>query len=333
MENPLKNKGFRSFIIKILLFLLLIIAIQLLVGVIFSGNTFYKKYLSVPKEVLLELPNIRTILINAFLFGIVSFIILSYKRLLKIPDFRFKKIQIVFLISSAVIFFLKYYFNFLVNKNTAYFLQLPIFWGVVKILINILFVLVLALAIFGLDFIKYFLKNYKKEILWFCILSIVFFFLMLLVQNLWTVFSGVISKILYYIFSLFFNNVTYRPYVVSFTMQEGGGPLLGINSFRAIVGKPCSGIDSFLLFTSLYALIFIMDYKKLNKTKAIVTFVVGAIGMFLVNLIRIFLLFIVGAYIDAKFAVGLFHTNVGWILFIIYFFVFWTVTSKFVYKK
>jgi exosortase/archaeosortase family protein len=116
-------------------------------------------------------------------------------------------------------------------------------------------------------------------------------------------------------------------------MAEGGGPLLGINNFRAIVGKSCSGIDSFLLFTSLYTLIFILDYKRLKKKLAILLYFLGIVGMFFVNILRIFLLFIIGAYIDAKFAVGLFHTNAGWVLFLGYFFIYWIIVSKYIYIK
>jgi exosortase/archaeosortase family protein len=77
----------------------------------------------------------------------------------------------------------------------------------------------------------------------------------------------------------------------------------------------------------------VLDFKRLRKTWAIFLFFVGAVGMFLTNLLRIFLLFIVGVYISPSFAVGMFHTNVGWILFIIYFFIYWWIVSKVIYKK
>jgi exosortase/archaeosortase family protein len=327
------NKGFRNVIIKTIIFLTIFIGIQVFIRIFLRNTILFNTYLSIPAVFSLEVPNMRTIIINACLFGLVSFIILSFKKLIKIKDFDFKKHQIAFLILS--IFFLvgQYLFKFMINQNTDFFLQNTLFWGIIKILINVLFVISLALGIFGLHFVKYMFKDYKKEIILFVVLSVAFFILMLLVQNLWTVFSGIISKMLFIIFSLFFDNVTYKPYVVSFTMVEGGGPLLGINNFKAIIGKPCSGIDSFLLFTSLYALIFILDYKRLKKGLTIALFFVGVIGMFLTNAFRIMALFIVGAYVDPKFAIGLFHTNVGWIFFIIYFFIYWSIVSRFMYKK
>jgi len=106
-----------------------------------------------------------------------------------------------------------------------------------------------------------------------------------------------------------------------------------LNNFRVIIGQPCSGIDSMLLFISLYLIIAIMDWKRINKKMAILLFFIGAVGMYLTNILRIFILFLVGIYISPKFAVGLFHTNIGWILFIIFFFIYWSIGSKFIYKK
>ncbi|GIU70303.1 MAG: hypothetical protein KatS3mg002_1539 [Candidatus Woesearchaeota archaeon] len=328
-----KNEGFKWFMIKLVLFIVIGISVQMFISLFFKYTDFFNTYLSIPQDFILEAPNMRTIILNALLFGIVATIIRYYQNVLKIKNYKFEKIQILFIFLSAFFLIGQYIFKFLINQNTEYFLQAKLFWGIIKITINILFIIALYFSIFGISFTKYELKEYRKEILFFIIASVVFFILMLLVQNLWSYFSGAISEILYRIFSLFFDNVTYKPFVSSFTMTEGGGPLLGINNFRAIVGKPCSGIDSFLLFTSLYALIFILDYKRLKKGLAIALFFVGALGMFLTNILRIFLLFIIGAYYDPKFAVGLFHTNAGWILFIIYFFAYWSIVSKYIYKK
>jgi exosortase/archaeosortase family protein len=327
-----KNKNFRILILKMMLFLFIGVAINVFIAAIFRYTEFFKTFLDIPPDFYLDAPNIRTIIINALLFGVVAFLIISYKKLLDIKNFSFQKHQWIFIFLSAFFLIGQYIFKYTINQNTEYFLQATLFWGIIKILINVLFVISLYFAVFGIPFTKYILKEYRKDIFLFLGLSVAFFVIMLLVQNLWTYFSSAISEILYKIFSLFFQDVTYKPFVSSFTMAEGGGPLLGINNFRAIVGKPCSGIDSFLLFTSLYALIFILDYKRLKKGLTIALFFVGAIGMFLTNTLRILLLFIVGAYIDAKFAIGMFHTNAGWILFIGYFFFFWWIVSKYIYK-
>jgi exosortase/archaeosortase family protein len=333
MENPFKNINFRKFVIKLALLLVLGLGTSMLISLFFKYTPLFTNYLDIPQEFSVNILDYKGIFINACLFGIVAFIISGYGKLLKIKDFKFELKQLLFALIALIFLVGTYVLKYLINKNLDYFMQNPQFWGYVKLAFIPLFAISLYLTIFGIPFTKYFLKNFKKEIVTFIALSIGFFILMLLVQNLWTIFSGVISQMLYWLFSLFFTNVTYQPYVMSFTMAEGGGPLLGINGFKAIIGKPCSGIDSFLLFTSLYALIFILDYKRLKKGLTIALFFVGALGMFLTNLVRIFLLFIVGAYIDPKIAVGLFHTNAGWILFIVYFFIYWWIVSRFIYTS
>lgn len=333
MIKFLKEPGFRQLIIKIIIFIGLGILLSLFISTVFRYTPFFKNYLDIPEDFSLSAPNTRVIFLNALLFGVVSFIIVSYKNLIKIPTFKFRKYQIIFMLLAVSMLFLHYLLKFLINQHTEYFLQATVFWGSIKILLTILFVVMLGISVFGLECIKYFLKKYRKGIILFVVLSIAFFFIMLLIQNLWTLFSGVVTKILFYVFSMFFDDVTYRPNTISLTMNGGGGPLLGINNFKAIVGKPCSGIDSFLLFTSLYALIVMLDYKRLKKIPSIVAFTIGIIGMFLINVMRIFLLFIIGAFIDRDFAIGMFHSNIGWILFIIYFFIFWSIASKYLYKN
>ena len=333
MENPFKRINFRIFVIKLVILLVIGLGTSLLISLFFRNTAIFANYLNIPAVFTVESPNIRNIFINACLFGIVAFIIFGYKKLLKIKNFKFRPVQLWFALVALIFLVGTYVLKYLINTNLSFFMQNPQLWGYIKLAFIPLFAISLYLAIFGIPFTKYFFKKYKKELIFFIIASVSFFFLMLLVQNLWSYFSSFISNILYHVFSLFFKNVTYQPFVSSFTMSEGGGPMLGINGFKAIVGKPCSGIDSFLLFTSLYALIFILDYKRLKKGLAITLFFVGALGMFIVNIIRILLLFIVGAFIDAKFAVGMFHSNIGWILFIIYFFVFWWIASRHVYSK
>ena len=333
MITIFKNKGFRNFIIRTVIFVALVLLIMLGIQFVLRSTQFYKVYLTIPKEFYLDNVTIRLNFTNSLLFTIVAFIIMSYNDLIKFKKYKIKHHQILFGVLAFLVLVGQYLFIFIINQDTKYFLQSPILWGLIKIIISILFIVLLGISIYGLDLLKQFFKEFKQKIILAIILFLVFFAILFIIQNLWTLFSALISTILHNIFLLFFTDVTYKPYVISFTMLEGGGPLIGINNFSAIIGKPCSGIDSFLLFTSLYALIMILDYKKLKKGWTFTMFFIGIIGMFITNIIRIFLLYLVGVYISPSFAVGMFHTNVGWILFIIYFFIFWWIVSKYIYKK
>jgi exosortase/archaeosortase family protein len=332
MENPLKRIGFREFALKTVIFIAIGLFVAGFISLFFSRTEFFREYLTIPDDFQLEKDNLRINFINAFLFGVVAFFLLSYKKLLAIHRFPFRKRQAWFLVLAFAFLFLQYFFKYLVNQNTGYFLVMPIFWGWVKILINLGFIVVLGLAVYGIDFTKYFVKNFRKEILLFFAISFGFLFLLLLFQNLWIVFSSTISTILYSIFRLFYTDVELIPYVEVLEMTEGGGPLFRLGQFEAIIGKPCSGIDSMLLFISLYTLIVCLDYRKIRMGNAAVLFFIGAGGMFFINTIRIFILFLVGNHISRDLALGLFHTNAGWLLFIGYFFLFWWLSSKALYK-
>jgi hypothetical protein len=107
--------------------------------------------------------------------------------------------------------------------------------------------------------------------------------------------------------------------------------VIGINDFVVGISNQCSGVDSLLLFSSLYFIISALDWKKMRKKPLIYFFIFGLIGAFLMNILRVYLLMLVGAYISPTFALHAFHTNIGWILFIIYFVIYWYCVSKYVY--
>lgn len=332
MGNPFKRIGFRQFIVKTMIFIIIGLSVGAFIFLYFNKTEFFHNYLDIPKVFQLEKPNFRTILINSLFFGAVAFLIISYKKLLNIESFKFKKHQLFFILLAVCFLCFQYIYKFIIKSHVAFFLLTPTLWGIIKILINICFIISLAIGVYGLNFVKYFIKIYKIEIILFSLISLGFYFITLLFQNIWIILSASITQILYHFFKIFFSNVSYKPFISVASFSEGGGPLLGLGNFSAVIGKPCSGIDSLLLFTSLYFLICILEYKRLKKGLAILFYFVGILGMFLTNILRIFLLFIIGAYINAQFAISMFHTNAGWILFIGYFFMFWWIVNHFLYK-
>jgi exosortase/archaeosortase family protein len=66
----------------------------------------------------------------------------------------------------------------------------------------------------------------------------------------------------------------------------------------------------------------VVDWKEINKKRAALLFLPALVGLFLVNVLRIYLLYLVAIHISPKLAIGLFHSYAGTVLFIIYFIVF-----------
>ena len=65
-----------------------------------------------------------------------------------------------------------------------------------------------------------------------------------------------------------------------------------------------------------------MDWHEINRRRAFALFIPGMAGMFGVNILRIYLLYLMAIYISVDFALSAFHSNIGWILFVLYFVVF-----------
>lgn len=94
----------------------------------------------------------------------------------------------------------------------------------------------------------------------------------------------------------------------------------------AIIDAPCTGIKGMLAYGSL-AVLMILDVKTTNKRKALST-AIGFIGTFLVNILRLLTIFLVIYFfgIDAGMAV---HIYLGYSLFIVWVFLFWTIAFKY----
>ena len=105
-------------------------------------------------------------------------------------------------------------------------------------------------------------------------------------------------------------------------------PIIDFKGFRVAIDSPCSGIESMFLFTMLYLFITCFDWKVLNKKKLAIMFIPGLLSVFALNILRIYLLILIGEGISVNLALGLFHTNASWIFFMAYFILFWGLLYK-----
>lgn len=307
------EKGFKQFLWKTGIFIVIFALIQLIIILIQSTP--------LPKEYyfLLDVDIGKALLLTAMIF-----FFLSRDKLKELNEYGFELrttfiLSIISLLSYYGYFALK---NFLIN-NSLYAIEHIWLFYPLKELTLILGSIFLFIAIFGLKFSSSFIKKFKKEIGISIILFILALFLIVEFQKLWVYFSHIVAKVVYFLINLTFN--------ATLTFM-GNSPNLGINNFIVNIGKPCSGIDSMLMFIFLYTFIIGYDWKILNKKKAIIMFIPGIISVFTLNIIRIYLLLTVGAFISSSFAIGFFHTNASMILFLAYFALFWKLFYKWMKK-
>ncbi|HEY5644984.1 MAG TPA: exosortase E/protease, VPEID-CTERM system [Pseudomonadales bacterium] len=93
--------------------------------------------------------------------------------------------------------------------------------------------------------------------------------------------------------------------------------VLGTGDFLVRIGAQCSGYEGIglvTLFTAIYLSVFRRDFRFPN---ALLLFPLGIVTIWIFNALRIVLLIAIGAEVSPAIAVGGFHSQAGWIMFIV----------------
>lgn len=242
------------------------------------------------------------------LLAIVLFVIFNKDKLSYIKFDKTSWMKTALFSALSIVFFaLSVYVKYYLIPFSNIYINISI-----ESVFLILSAIYLGLAVFTYKYLKKIIIKFKWQTLLSLLTVFSFYVISTLMQIKWEFFSNIIVKTNYWLLSLIFPNTAY----------DVIGPTLSLNSFTIIVGEPCSGVTSLILFSFLFVLLYVFDWKKINKQKLIFIFTLGLIGMFLVSIFRVFLLMVIGAYVSRELALGLFHNNAGWLFFIIYFLAF-----------
>ena len=244
------------------------------------------------------------------LISIIAFGLLIRKRLKDLEDLPKPKTDTSLLILSFLFIPTFFLFGNSLLKFNSFSTNIPL--SLLTHGILILIPSLLLLGAFGLKFLIYFVKQFSKEILICLGISIFYDLAIFQVWKLWPIFSDGVLESVRFMLSL-----------TSLSVKVVEPRMLVVNNFAVSIEQSCSGLDSLFLFSSLYLLITILDFKEFNKIKLVGMIIPAAIGLYIVNIFRVYLLIIIGAYISGDLSVKLFHTYLGMVLFIIFFFVFW----------
>lgn len=252
------------------------------------------------------------------------FFFLTYRtKIFKLKEHRISLIDVsVFGLTSIFLIFVYFSLKKFVIIS-VYASQHVLLFAILLYLTLFLIFVYLFLAVFGLKLTEELTKEFKNKILFFLLIFIVIYFFNTEIQKMWYLLSNIVAKSVYFLLSLT-NNVDYG--------HQNTLPVLGVGDFRVAIDKPCSGIESITIFALLYAFAASLDWKKFNKKKLLFLFLPGLLGAFFFNILRIYLLMLIGIYFSRSFALGLFHTNAGFLLFMIYFIIFWFFAYKWMKK-
>lgn len=256
----------------------------------------------------------KMVLISTIIFGLL--VKNRIKDIETLPKTRIKVFYLLLALFLVPLFFILG--NELLHLRSFYTnIPLSLLTHTVLLLIPTL----LLLGTFGYPFLRSFSKRFYKEILICLSLSILYDIAIFQVWTLWPYFSSGVLQSVHALLSLTSKQVLVIP-----------PRTLIVNNFAVNIESACSGLDSLFLFFSLYILIALLDYKELNKVKMLLMMIPAALGLYLVNIFRVYLLVIIGAYISRNLSVQLFHTYLGMLFFILFFFLFWKLCYRWMKK-
>ncbi|RJR28262.1 hypothetical protein C4561_00165 [candidate division WWE3 bacterium] len=293
------GKGFKNLIARILVFLGLFVVISGITGPwiigtkLLYGFHFYI-YGNMGKVLLL---------------GSIAFLILAKDKITSFPYFKFNKsslffillgfafIPVFFVLAKQLLLFSAFNVHLMLSLYTHFILLFSVF--------------LVGYGVFGNDLINYFFREYWREIKICLGFAVLMYFAIFQVWKLWPIFSKIVLYAVTFLFGLTYTNVTvHQPYT------------LVVNNFAVKILQACSGVDSMFLFTSLYVFIGLVDWKVLNHKKYFLLFLPALAGLFLVNILRIYLIILIGVWGYQELSLKLFHTYAGLLFFVAYFLVF-----------
>jgi exosortase E/protease (VPEID-CTERM system) len=98
---------------------------------------------------------------------------------------------------------------------------------------------------------------------------------------------------------------------------DSAAKVLGIGDFLVNIAPACSGYEGIGLITA-FTLIYVWVHRQTLKfPRALLLFPLGALAIWLLNVVRIAVLVTLGHHWSAEVAVGGFHSQAGWITFIL----------------
>ena len=92
---------------------------------------------------------------------------------------------------------------------------------------------------------------------------------------------------------------------------------IGIGDFAVMVGDSCSGLEGvalIMIFVTLYIALF---RDKLNIGRALLLYPIGIVASLSLNVVRIAVLILIGAYHSPDLAINGFHSHAGWFFFML----------------
>ncbi len=254
---------------------------------------------------------------KALIFAAITFGLLAWraKRKLELPIWRWTNLAwlvpgaVAYAVATIAIKHLWVYDNWFV-------------WPLLTHLGIVTVICCAALAMISWPGMQVLWRAYRGELLVSLAVGVGFYVFLTVVYGLWEVLASTVMHAVGWLLAISGLDVNVLPprYLI-------------LDKFSIEISQWCSGIESIALFTGLYAIVGIVDHDKLDFRKYAAVFVPALAAIFGCNILRVYLLIMLGYYVNEHIAFTLFHTYAGMIFFVLFAAVFWMLSYKWMLKK
>jgi hypothetical protein len=208
--------GFKQFLWKTIIFVGLFIIFSGIVGVaVFSNGLLGKWKIDIYGRIGYIL-----------LFSIAGFILLYRKKITEFSVFKHKKRDYVMIIISFLLLTAFYIISSYINKLNPSLINIIWFHALaLSIFVFLLF------GIYGVNFVKSFVKKFKKELLYFLIFGIIVYSFMKAIWSLWPYLSLGVLESVKFLFKL-----------IGIPVEILGPATISVNNFAVQIAEACSGV-------------------------------------------------------------------------------------------
>jgi len=246
---------------------------------------------------------------KVLLFGMLAFLLQSRVTLQTLPVSPFERKQVAWLLSSVGALGL---FFLLANglKGFTGWQEAPVLTLVTHLALLTSGLLAL-IGSFGPRYLVLILRTCWKPALISLVLATIFYFAFESIFKLWPYLSSIILWAVTKMLAVTNPGAVVIP------------PLtIHLKEFSVTIGEYCSGIESLFLISVLYFLIGCLEWKRVKMVSYCAMYCPLIIGMFALNIVRVFGIIQAGVWLSPQIAAKLFHTYLGMILFLGYFLLF-----------
>ncbi len=254
--------------------------------------------------------SIYEVLLNLILLWL-SLFTLSIRNKFKILTFEsYKKVNLLYILFAILLVILFFVIKNTLSQYSSFSENFPL--AILAHIIVFAIPIIISLGIFGHKFLNILITKFYKKIVVTGLISLFFVLILMKLISAWLILTSIILVATKFLLNLSSISATILPPTT-----------LVLNRLSIDVGQTCSGIESIFLFSIFYLLISTFDWDNFNKKKILLLYIPSIIVLFILNIFRIYLLVIISLFISPSFSLGILHSILGLIFFVLYFSIFW----------